>query len=293
MQGRAALNLIELSCSLGRGMAESTAIIRFLCPRGHKLSVAEERAGRVTKCPECDTLFQVPSLGDVDSPPGVGVLQAVEVVEFLCPNGHYLQGPVKLEGTRGQCPHCGEKFQIPLRDDEHDEDGADGDEADRRRPATTEVIEAIPVDDDPETEVDPEAEADTEVEAEEIVEEIVEVAGPYDADAKPPVHAVDFGVVGPQQPALVALADVDVHPLAALFERIWEQSDPEAIIELHLDGGQVVTPVHFSHELSRGQHGVFAALSADGKHAVTIVAWNNVSRVTVRGLNELPPGMFD
>lgn len=33
--------------------------------------------------------------------------------EFLCPNGHRLQGPLSLQGYPGQCPECGSKFRIP------------------------------------------------------------------------------------------------------------------------------------------------------------------------------------
>ncbi len=35
-------------------------------------------------------------------------------IRFLCPNGHRLNVKSSLAGRRGVCPHCGEKFPIPL-----------------------------------------------------------------------------------------------------------------------------------------------------------------------------------
>jgi len=35
-------------------------------------------------------------------------------MEFICPNGHRLFGPTKLQGRRGQCPHCKAYFRIPF-----------------------------------------------------------------------------------------------------------------------------------------------------------------------------------
>jgi hypothetical protein len=33
---------------------------------------------------------------------------------FLCPNGHRLVGPARLQGQAGQCPHCGARFLVPI-----------------------------------------------------------------------------------------------------------------------------------------------------------------------------------
>jgi hypothetical protein len=35
-------------------------------------------------------------------------------IEFLCPNGHRLFGPVSLQGKPGECPECGSRFYIPI-----------------------------------------------------------------------------------------------------------------------------------------------------------------------------------
>jgi hypothetical protein len=39
---------------------------------------------------------------------------AEDLIAFLCPNGHRLTGPARLQGKPGECPHCGEKFRIPF-----------------------------------------------------------------------------------------------------------------------------------------------------------------------------------
>jgi len=38
-------------------------------------------------------------------------------MEFLCPNGHRLHGPERLQGQPGECPMCGVKFRVPTYED--------------------------------------------------------------------------------------------------------------------------------------------------------------------------------
>lgn len=114
--------------------------IEFLCPSGHRISAPDDRAGRIASCPRCNARFRIPStsgataelLSQTSSPAGVGTkptagsgeLQlsddesyqesADDLIAFLCPNGHRLTGPARLQGKPGECPHCGEKFRIPF-----------------------------------------------------------------------------------------------------------------------------------------------------------------------------------
>jgi hypothetical protein len=44
-----------------------------------------------------------------------------ETIAFLCPNGHKLTSPVRLQGKAGKCPHCGEKFIVPSMDEAEEE----------------------------------------------------------------------------------------------------------------------------------------------------------------------------
>ncbi len=113
--------------------------IEFLCPSGHRISAPEDRVGRTASCPRCNARFKVPAnagaMAELLSKPGAAgeVAKAVsdsgelqlrdeedhgvaggDLIAFLCPNGHRLTGPARLQGKAGECPHCGTKFRIPL-----------------------------------------------------------------------------------------------------------------------------------------------------------------------------------
>lgn len=264
----------------------SGEVISFLCPQGHKLSVSIERGGRITKCPKCDTLFQVPKPSKEGAKK---LIKAQEMIEFLCPNGHYLQGPVKLEGTRGQCPHCNERFQIPRRDEDEMLQEEEQDEV--NAPEDSGKVTQLEQPDEDDIDELPEAEPED-------LEEAAPVEPPGGSSIGPPIgpppESLDFSFV--DQPS-AAQADAVIpgatHAMGSLFEALWEGADPEAIIELHLADGEIIAPLNYAHDLSRGQHGVFASKGADGKQTITVVAWEKVNRVTVRGLENLPQGMFE
>jgi DNA-directed RNA polymerase subunit RPC12/RpoP len=106
----------------------------FLCPNGHRINWSENLAGRDAKCPRCGVLLKIPSTngataqalpGNVSevaagamaiAEPNVGAQAEGEQnnIAFLCPNGHRLVGPARLQGQAGQCPHCGARFLVPI-----------------------------------------------------------------------------------------------------------------------------------------------------------------------------------
>lgn len=272
-------------------------VIRFLCPNGHKLSAPEKGAGRAIKCPKCEVLLQVPKPPEEQKEGDPVVLQAEQIIEFYCPNEHYLQSPARLQGKRGQCPHCGETFRVPIVNAAGRSAGG----------ATVEEVENL--EEIEEVQEQP-------LEDVEEIEEIEEVAEPSASDThlgksdklkaagQPPAKRPaasdelllpDMGSLsGELPPPPPVMPDgVIPHPLAWLFERIWEICDPEAVIELELEGGERLTPLHFSHELSHAQHAVFATRSPDGSHTITVIDWSKVARVSVRGLKELPARVFE
>src|SRR5690606_3789560 len=103
--------------------------IQFACPNGHKLAASEERIGSDVTCPKCKATFPVPAVGAGSSIAGGKRSSSEEsgatreepkneqMIVFLCPNNHKLNGPASLQGQPGQCPHCGAKFRIPMLED--------------------------------------------------------------------------------------------------------------------------------------------------------------------------------
>jgi DNA-directed RNA polymerase subunit RPC12/RpoP len=106
--------------------------LEFLCPNGHRIVCPDDRAGRDAKCPKCGVLLRVPGAsGAVASrAPSAAAADATNSgnaegqngpadagennIVFLCPNGHRLNGPARLQGQAGQCPHCGARFIVPM-----------------------------------------------------------------------------------------------------------------------------------------------------------------------------------
>jgi DNA-directed RNA polymerase subunit RPC12/RpoP len=108
----------------------------FFCPNGHRVTCPEDLAGREAKCPRCGVALRVPTasgataiaLGNAVAPAGAGGMAPATVgagqaqvpaigpdeIAFLCPNGHRLHGPARLQGQAGQCPHCGARFLVPV-----------------------------------------------------------------------------------------------------------------------------------------------------------------------------------
>ncbi len=120
-------------------------MIEFLCPNGHKIRCPDDQAGRAAKCPKCQVRFRVPdpSAGNRssaatepdadDAEPRASAAPetgsddrgADDSIEFLCPNGHRLHGPHRLQGQAGECPTCGAKFRVPTYEDLSEEDVPD------------------------------------------------------------------------------------------------------------------------------------------------------------------------
>jgi DNA-directed RNA polymerase subunit RPC12/RpoP len=288
--------------------------IEFLCPNGHKLAAPDSQAGRAVKCPRCGSVTRVPAVNGAaaattestvltgsgkqaawKSASGDSVAPATdeasgardsktklpspaaetsageghaadgadkrdrgeESIVFLCPNGHKLNAPARLQGHAGQCPHCGAKFRIPLPDEPHGE-----------------------------------AEANTTGD-----NEFMQLEG----ENGQAVEAFDLSSLTASAPAATAAAGKaeesdamgpDSHPLARLVSRLWSEREHGGIVELHLAGGAMIVPEWFERRLSQSSHGLFAVQAADGTVTMTIVPWDSVSRVVVRGVVGLPDGMF-
>jgi hypothetical protein len=106
--------------------------LEFNCPNGHRIVCPEDRAGTEGRCPRCGVTVRIPLAGtpSAKAPVTSAPVQNVDVTDlgrgtevaevnipFLCPNGHRLFAPKRLEGQAGQCPQCGARFLVPMESD--------------------------------------------------------------------------------------------------------------------------------------------------------------------------------
>lgn len=268
-------------------------VIRFLCPNGHQLTAPETMAGKAGKCPKCGLAFAVPTLeeigaveagtgeppaeepaepsasqmsGSVDlsAPNSTGSAKSGtgEVFVFLCPNGHKLNGPPTLKGKAGQCPHCGAKFRIPS-----DEDLAEMEE----QPPAEEV---------------PEEEPDDLIDAE-IQDDI-----PPDAADEEPIADAEVAEEAPPEEIYVDPPPEAGHALGYVFARIWDQRYEGSEVELYLKDGDMLSPEYYCDNLSCREYGVFANRNGDDEYSFTLINWDDVRKVLVKKIPQLPRPMF-
>lgn len=286
--------------------------LRFACPNGHPITCDESKSGKKAKCPQCGVKFVVPAAGKKKAAPlpkkepvlpGGGASRdgsssdvevqkdKEEAIVFLCPNGHKLNGPARLQGRPGQCPECGAKFRIPSYDEMHDVEDADVVD-------DVEILTGEVVGDDTEFDLDELEEigmvGDSPALAHGGVEEIEEIEEIEDIEQFP---AYEEGVeyADPEAAYIPALPDFsqDGHALAGIFAFLWQQRRMGGLLEVQLTEGELLSPEFFSPELSSATHGVFAVRSKDGTFTITSVPWDSVLRVTLRKTEELPPGVFE
>ncbi|HEX4128782.1 MAG TPA: hypothetical protein VHZ24_01980 [Pirellulales bacterium] len=254
-------------------------------------------------------------------------------IALLCPNGHKLVCPESQAGKRGKCPHCGAIFRVPdlTASGKLASNGAP-DSATNPAPvpvpvgAAAAAPAAAPVVATAATESAPEAPANpirpyhegdelgdgeiaflcpnghhlcgrTELGGQpgECPECGVKFLVPTEAElvepAEEPSHANPFLFDLGEAPAKVERPRRNSR--GEFFERLWEYRNRGATIELYLDGGTVLTPDGYAAGLSKQDEGVFLVQESDGTYTVAVVAWETITHMAVRGLDEVPEGVFD
>jgi hypothetical protein len=82
--------------------------------------------------------------------------------------------------------------------------------------------------------------------------------------------------------------------LGALFLQLWKYRSQGCAVELHLGEGRVLVPSGFAVESAGLTHGLFTVGEPNGAVTMTVVAWNTIERINVRGMFHLPRGIsFD
>jgi len=205
--------------------------------------------------------------GAVGNPaPKAAGATAEEQIVFLCPNGHKLNAPQRLQGHAGQCPHCKATFRIPL--------------VEQNIPATSEKAQ-------------PTTESDEFTAFENGLLESAQDNGLAVEGYEMLSTVLSDAPAGGSLTGRTEPMPANAHPLARLVARLWNEREHGGIVELHLTGGALLVPEWFDAKLSHDSHGLFAVQAADGSVTMTIVAWDSVQRVVVRGVIGLPDGLFE
>jgi len=172
--------------------------------------------------------------------------------EFLCPKGHRLHGPIRLQGQPAQCPECRVKFRVPV----HTELGSEEEPG----KAEEDIVAGRVA-----------GRADSRVNRRAVADSTISTAqqGHTSSDGSP---------TRPQQK----------HPLAVAFERLWAGKPVGGVVELQLRNGQCVVPKGLIRSLSQPTHLGCAVKESDGSYTLHVVAWDAVVQIVCRGLEELP-----
>jgi hypothetical protein len=179
-------------------------------------------------------------------------------IVFLCPQGHKLNAPSRLQGKPGKCPHCGEKFLVPVLEEASEVSGSGSFFGDML--GGEDAADAL----------EPPAEA---------------VQSPMDS-------GFNFGYT-PEDEFTADLLESGPQAMANLFARLWSQRGETGVVELYLKGGEILSPHWYAPQLSQHAYGMFAFQEQDGSHTMTAVHWDAIERIALRGMPELPAGIFE
>lgn len=270
--------------------------IALLCPNNHKLFCPETLAGKRGKCPHCGATFRVPELEDAAEPASSPQLG--------------------FEGI-GPPPEAGSAPRLKIgpaddqtEDEPHDEEAA---EESTEEPAEENPIQVY--EDGQEIAADdilflcpeghhlhgPGSLVDTPGECPVCGEQFL-VPSSDEVEEAEDQHStegdqlaqflVGFGGGGKSESESHTAQRPSGPSLGELFESLWAYRAQGATIELHLGDGKVLIPDGYAAQLSRQGQGVFMRREANGSQTLAVVNWESISHVAVRGVRNLPEGLF-
>lgn len=282
--------------------------ITILCPNGHKLVCPESQAGKRGKCPHCQATFRVPLLEEAageaaghKSSPAVSTGSAPALAGVAVATTE--SGTNKLSAPETNVvpppPPGGEEYKlaaVPVPP-----------------PPPTQANLILPYDDSHPVADDeilflcpnghrlcgptslggrpgecPTCHAKFLVPSE---EDLAELEEPPADEGK---FSFNFEAQGKTAPDNTngAAPVVEQSSLVALFNDLWAFRQQGARVELMFEDGKTVTPDGYAPHLSRHGVGMFMARDAGGTFTLIAVAWDTVKRISVRGIKQLPDGIF-
>ena len=264
-------------------------MIKFLCPSGHELSADERLAGKPGKCPKCQVRFLIPEAAEDDEPefepassedddaprpPPLPVGRdssveqarsapapaAPETFAFLCPNGHKLSGPLSLQGKAGQCPHCQERFLIPVLD------------------------AADPVDEEQETSAPPPVTTS---------QPSVAAFSPDDVDDIPEGVAIPEEDAFPDEEVIPSGSALrNANGFASAWNDLWPLRVSGEPLEVYFAWGGAELVHRYAAHPTDPSLVLLATREDDGRHTIIAARWSSILRIAVRRCEKLPEAWF-
>lgn len=184
-----------------------------------------------------------------------------DTILFLCPNGHRLNAPQRLQGQPGKCPHCNVRFRVP------------GDSTD---PATHAQAQAAVS--------SASATSATSLKH----SSAIQPAGLSDLGLRDDAETSDVlhSAIGSKPSGAPIVAGHS--RLFVEFTHLWKTRRAEVSFEIHLPEGEIFVPHHYSAEKSSPELGYFARKGDSGKFQIHLIPWKAVCRLVVHGVADLP-----
>jgi len=185
-----------------------------------------------------------------------------DTIMFLCPNGHRLNAPQRLQGQPGKCPHCNVRFRVP---------NVSPDSASNSRDLTTAASASS-------------AGASSFRGSGEIqsAAENSDLGPREDAETSDVLHS-SIGSKASVAPVMAGHSRMFVE-----FTQLWKTRGDDVTFEIHLPEGEVFVPHQYSPDKSSPELGYFARKGDSGKYQIHLIPWKAVCRLVVGGLDDLP-----